>query len=251
MAPAQYEQHLRGRSDFIKGTKKDPSAQKKVSRGRCGAWPEEGLWGQRHPPFSFPLRPPSDSARSSQLFNPYLTLRILNVEFWPVSGCFYFNFCFKSVQPVSASNLLAVVQFCPAVPCRCPPAPLSVCLCPHPLVSPPESFPSRESLQMGGQTEEVKKCLLNSLPWSFQTEIIRKRLHKDIPHHPVIMLNFCPDLKALQPNLRKTHGEFIFLVDRSRSMAGTSIARVKVGCAPSLPGLPSLSLEAACAKILR
>lgn len=68
--------------------------------------------------------------------------------------------------------------------------------------------------------------------WEFsfllQTEIIRKRLHKDIPHHSVIMLNFCPDLQSVQPNLRKTHGEFIFLIDRSGSMSGTSIHRVKV-----------------------
>ncbi|XP_072684137.1 von Willebrand factor A domain-containing protein 5B1 isoform X1 [Canis lupus baileyi] len=60
-----------------------------------------------------------------------------------------------------------------------------------------------------------------------QTEIIRKRLHKDIPHHSVIMLNFCPDLQSVQPNLRKTHGEFIFLIDRSGSMSGTNIHRVK------------------------
>ncbi|XP_070260343.1 von Willebrand factor A domain-containing protein 5B1 [Myotis yumanensis] len=60
-----------------------------------------------------------------------------------------------------------------------------------------------------------------------KTEIIRKRLHKDIPHHSVIMLNFCPDLQSFQPNLRKTHGEFIFLIDRSGSMSGTNIHRVK------------------------
>uniref|UniRef100_A0A2K6G8D2 von Willebrand factor A domain containing 5B1 n=1 Tax=Propithecus coquereli TaxID=379532 RepID=A0A2K6G8D2_PROCO len=60
-----------------------------------------------------------------------------------------------------------------------------------------------------------------------KTEIIRKRLHKDIPHHPVIMLNFCPDLQSVQPNLRKSHGEFIFLIDRSSSMSGNSIHRVK------------------------
>ncbi|XP_053516173.1 von Willebrand factor A domain-containing protein 5B1 isoform X1 [Artibeus jamaicensis] len=60
-----------------------------------------------------------------------------------------------------------------------------------------------------------------------KTEIIRKRLHKDIPHHSVIMLNFCPDLQSVQPNLRKTHGEFIFLLDRSGSMSGTNIHRVK------------------------
>ncbi|KAF0875570.1 VW5B1 protein, partial [Crocuta crocuta] len=60
-----------------------------------------------------------------------------------------------------------------------------------------------------------------------QTELIRRRLHKDILHHSVIMLNFCPDLQSVQPNLRKTHGEFIFLIDRSGSMSGTNIHRVK------------------------
>nr|XP_012643125.1 von Willebrand factor A domain-containing protein 5B1 isoform X4 [Microcebus murinus] len=60
-----------------------------------------------------------------------------------------------------------------------------------------------------------------------KTEIIRKRLHKDIPHHSVIMLNFCPDLQSVQPNLRKSQGEFIFLIDRSSSMSGNSIHCVK------------------------
>ncbi|NWZ22905.1 VW5B1 protein, partial [Asarcornis scutulata] len=54
-----------------------------------------------------------------------------------------------------------------------------------------------------------------------------KRLNKDIPHHPVVMLNFCPDLRTAQEDLRKAPGEFIFLVDRSRSMSGGSIDRVK------------------------
>lgn len=42
------------------------------------------------------------------------------------------------------------------------------------------------------------------------------------------MLNFCPDLQSVQPNLRKTRGEFIFLIDRSGSMNGTNIQCVKV-----------------------
>ncbi|KAM5248203.1 von Willebrand factor A domain-containing protein 5B1 isoform 2-T2 [Ctenodactylus gundi] len=60
-----------------------------------------------------------------------------------------------------------------------------------------------------------------------KTEIIRKRLHKDIPHHSVIMLNFCPDLQSAQPYLRKTHGEFIFLIERSSSMSAANMHRVK------------------------
>uniref|UniRef100_A0A8D0R8B8 von Willebrand factor A domain containing 5B1 n=1 Tax=Sus scrofa TaxID=9823 RepID=A0A8D0R8B8_PIG len=77
-----------------------------------------------------------------------------------------------------------------------------------------------------GRTDFIKGMKKNSSA-ERKTEIIRKRLHKDIPHHSVIMLNFCPDLQSVQPNLRKTHGEFIFLIDRSGSMSGTSIHRVK------------------------
>ncbi|KAG7259016.1 hypothetical protein CRUP_013869 [Coryphaenoides rupestris] len=58
-------------------------------------------------------------------------------------------------------------------------------------------------------------------------DIIHKRLHKDVLHNPVVMLNFCPDLKLLSSDLRRVHGEFIFLIDRSGSMSGISINRVK------------------------
>ncbi|XP_008263995.3 von Willebrand factor A domain-containing protein 5B1 isoform X1 [Oryctolagus cuniculus] len=77
-----------------------------------------------------------------------------------------------------------------------------------------------------GRTDFIKGTKKDSSA-ERKTEIIRKRLHKDIPHHSVIMLNFCPDLQSVQPNLRKSHGEFIFLVDRSGSMSGTNIHRVK------------------------
>ncbi|XP_036035976.1 von Willebrand factor A domain-containing protein 5B1 isoform X2 [Onychomys torridus] len=70
-----------------------------------------------------------------------------------------------------------------------------------------------------------------------KTEVIRKRLHKDIPHHSVIMLNFCPDLQSVQPNLRKTHGEFIFLVDRSSSVSRPSIQCVKEAMLVALKSL--------------
>lgn len=62
----------------------------------------------------------------------------------------------------------------------------------------------------------------------FQVDVIRRRLHKDILHHPVVMLNFCPDLKSFSSDLRKVHGEFVFLIDRSGSMSGANINRVKV-----------------------
>ncbi|XP_059936400.1 von Willebrand factor A domain-containing protein 5B1 [Mesoplodon densirostris] len=77
-----------------------------------------------------------------------------------------------------------------------------------------------------GRTDFIKGMKKDSSA-ERKTEIIRKRLHKDIPHHSVIMLNFCPDLQSVQPNLRKTQGEFIFLIDRSGSMNGTNIHRVK------------------------
>ncbi|XP_068197991.1 von Willebrand factor A domain-containing protein 5B1 [Antennarius striatus] len=60
-----------------------------------------------------------------------------------------------------------------------------------------------------------------------KVDIIHRRLHKDILHNPVVMLNFCPDLKSVSSDLRKVHGEFIFLIDRSGSMSGVNINRVK------------------------
>ncbi|XP_076023152.1 von Willebrand factor A domain-containing protein 5B1 [Genypterus blacodes] len=60
-----------------------------------------------------------------------------------------------------------------------------------------------------------------------KVDVIHKRLHKDILHNPVVMLNFCPDLKSISSDLRKVHGEFIFLIDRSGSMSGVNINRVK------------------------
>ncbi|XP_006239261.1 von Willebrand factor A domain-containing protein 5B1 isoform X2 [Rattus norvegicus] len=70
-----------------------------------------------------------------------------------------------------------------------------------------------------------------------KTEVIRKRLHKDIPHHSVIMLNFCPDLESVQPNPRRTHGEFIFLIDRSSSMSKTNIQCIKEAMLVALKSL--------------
>ncbi|XP_017209274.3 von Willebrand factor A domain-containing protein 5B1 [Danio rerio] len=58
-------------------------------------------------------------------------------------------------------------------------------------------------------------------------DIIRKRLHKDILHNPVVMLNFCPDLRSTTSDLRSIQGEFVFLIDRSGSMSGVNINRVK------------------------
>ncbi|KAK1803443.1 hypothetical protein P4O66_020881 [Electrophorus voltai] len=60
-----------------------------------------------------------------------------------------------------------------------------------------------------------------------KVDIIHKRLHKDILHNPVVMLNFCPDLQSMTSDLTKVQGEFVFLIDRSGSMNGVNISRVK------------------------
>ena len=61
-----------------------------------------------------------------------------------------------------------------------------------------------------------------------QLEFVRKRYHKDILSSPVLMLNFCPDLLREPLELHKATRELLFLVDRSGSMSGTNIHRVKV-----------------------
>ncbi|XP_060750007.1 von Willebrand factor A domain-containing protein 5B1 [Tachysurus vachellii] len=60
-----------------------------------------------------------------------------------------------------------------------------------------------------------------------KVDIIHKRLHKDVLHNPVVMLNFCPDLQSMTSDLRRVQGEFIFLIDCSGSMSGVNISRVK------------------------
>ncbi|KAM5162828.1 von Willebrand factor A domain-containing protein 5B1 [Callospermophilus lateralis] len=87
-----------------------------------------------------------------------------------------------------------------------------------------------------GRTDFIKGTKKDSSA-ERKTEIIRKRLHKDILHHSVIMLNFCPDLQSMQTNLRKTNGEFIFLIDRSGSMSRTNIYRVKEAMLVALKSL--------------
>ncbi|CAB1443043.1 unnamed protein product [Pleuronectes platessa] len=70
-------------------------------------------------------------------------------------------------------------------------------------------------------------------------EFVRKRHHKDILSSPVLMLNFCPDLLREPLELHKATRELLFLVDRSGSMSGTNIHRVKEAMVVALKSLPS------------
>uniref|UniRef100_UPI003AAF5C25 von Willebrand factor A domain-containing protein 5B2 n=1 Tax=Centroberyx gerrardi TaxID=166262 RepID=UPI003AAF5C25 len=70
-------------------------------------------------------------------------------------------------------------------------------------------------------------------------EFVRKRQHKDILSCPVLMLNFCPDLLCEPPELHKATRELLFLIDRSGSMSGTNIHRIKEGMMVALKSLPS------------
>ncbi|XP_044223194.1 von Willebrand factor A domain-containing protein 5B1 [Thunnus albacares] len=70
-------------------------------------------------------------------------------------------------------------------------------------------------------------------------EFVRKRYHKDILSSPVLMLNFCPDLLCEPLELNKATRELLFLVDRSGSMSGTNIRRVKDAMVVALKSLPS------------
>ncbi|XP_039559090.1 von Willebrand factor A domain-containing protein 5B1 [Passer montanus] len=97
---------------------------------------------------------------------------------------------------------------------------------PHILMEEGDMTPAEYERHLKGKNDFIKGTKKDPSAKK-KTEIIRKRLNKDIPHHPVIMLNFCPDLRTVQPGLRKAQGEFIFLVDRSRSMSGVNISRAK------------------------
>ncbi|OPJ86225.1 von Willebrand factor A domain-containing protein 5B1 [Patagioenas fasciata monilis] len=97
---------------------------------------------------------------------------------------------------------------------------------PHVLMEEGDMTPAEYEQHLKGKNDFIKGTKKDPSAEK-KTEIIRKRLNKDIPHHPVVMLNFCPDLRTVQPDLRQAQREFIFLVDRSRSMSGVNITRVK------------------------
>ncbi|KAJ8011586.1 hypothetical protein DPEC_G00059790 [Dallia pectoralis] len=69
-------------------------------------------------------------------------------------------------------------------------------------------------------------------------EFVRKRYHKDMLNSPVLMLNFCPDLLSEPPELQRATRELLFLIDRSGSMSGTNIQRIKEAMVVTLKSLP-------------
>ncbi|XP_061114584.1 von Willebrand factor A domain-containing protein 5B1 [Conger conger] len=97
---------------------------------------------------------------------------------------------------------------------------------PHVLIEEADMTPEEYSEHLKGRSDFIKSTKKDSSNEK-KVEIIRKRLHKDLLHSPVVMLNFCPDLKSVTSDLRKVQGEFIFLIDRSGSMSGVNISRVK------------------------
>ncbi|NXG40308.1 VW5B1 protein, partial [Dromaius novaehollandiae] len=97
---------------------------------------------------------------------------------------------------------------------------------PHILMEDGDMTPAEYEQHLKGKNDFIKGTKKDPSAEK-KTEIIRKRLNKDLPHHPVVMLNFCPDLRTVQPDLGKAHGEFVFLVDRSGSMSAVDISRVK------------------------
>ncbi|KAJ8274608.1 hypothetical protein COCON_G00092330 [Conger conger] len=69
-------------------------------------------------------------------------------------------------------------------------------------------------------------------------EFVRKRFHKDILCNPVLMLNFCPDLLSEPVELHRATREMVFLIDRSGSMSGGNIDKIKEGMVVALKSLP-------------
>uniref|UniRef100_A0A7M4EZC9 von Willebrand factor A domain containing 5B2 n=1 Tax=Crocodylus porosus TaxID=8502 RepID=A0A7M4EZC9_CROPO len=74
-----------------------------------------------------------------------------------------------------------------------------------------------------------------------QVAFVQKRFHKDIFHNPVLMLNFCPEVGSFPTDLQTITREILFLVDRSGSMSGPNIDRIK-GLLVAVKSLPSGSL---------
>ncbi|XP_038672148.1 von Willebrand factor A domain-containing protein 5B1 isoform X2 [Scyliorhinus canicula] len=71
-----------------------------------------------------------------------------------------------------------------------------------------------------------------------KVDFVRKRFHKDIALNPVLMLNFCPDLHGIPTDFGKVTREIIFLIDRSGSMSGINIEKIKEAMVVVIKSLP-------------
>lgn len=67
----------------------------------------------------------------------------------------------------------------------------------------------------------------SDLPGS-QVAFVQKRFHKDIFPNPVLMLNFCPAVEGIPGDLQSVTREILFLIDRSSTMGGPDLDKVKV-----------------------
>ncbi|XP_061861874.1 von Willebrand factor A domain-containing protein 5B2 [Colius striatus] len=75
-----------------------------------------------------------------------------------------------------------------------------------------------------------------------QVAFVQKRFHKDIFPNPVLMLNFCPAPEAIPGDLQSVTREILFLVDRSSTMSGPDLDKVKEALLVALRSLPSGTL---------
>ncbi|KAM6948207.1 von Willebrand factor A domain-containing protein 5B1 [Aplochiton taeniatus] len=82
------------------------------------------------------------------------------------------------------------------------------------------------------------RCARKDTEAEKKLEFVRKRYHKDILNNPVLMLNFCPDLLCEPAEVHRATRELLFLIDRSGSMSGTNIHRIKEGMVVALKSLP-------------
>lgn len=80
----------------------------------------------------------------------------------------------------------------------------------------------RKTLAWSGRCEKA-----SDLPGS-QVAFVQKRFHKDIFPNPVLMLNFCPVVEGVPGDLQSVTREILFLIDRSSTMNGPDLDKVKV-----------------------
>lgn len=78
----------------------------------------------------------------------------------------------------------------------------------------------------------ASRCKKAPGPLGSQVAFVQKRFHKDIFPNPVLMLNFCPAAEGVPGDLQSVTREVLFLVDRSSTMSGPDLDKMKVrhGC---------------------